>query len=682
MTAVETGAAHGAADVAPPREPRSRAAAAVLPALVPGAAVLFLAFQAGGFYPGAYSALAALAVAALALRVVTVGRPFAGISAWSGVAAAALALLGVWMLLSASWSGSGARALIEFCRLLMYLLVLVLCGSLAPRGTRLSWALRGTVLAIGAVCVAALITRLRVDLWRVPVSLDVGRLDYPVTYWNGLGMLAGVGLVLALHLSASSREPIAVRVLAAAVPPVAATTVYLTLSRGGIAATAIALVVYLLLGFTRCTPAALLAAVPACLLAVRKAYDATELVSPRFASPAGMAEGHAVAKTVLLAVALGVVLRAVGVGLDWLLARAPGPERLPRGARWGAVGAALVVAIAIALAAGAPGYADRQVHNFLSSSPQPASTDVRDRLKVFNNNGRVTHWKVAYHAFKASPLHGSGAGTFENLWSVRRPGPLHVLDAHSLYIEALGEMGVVGFGLIVLTIGTLLVGLAWRLRGPDRAGAAAVLAASTAWAVHAGVDWDWELTAVSVWMFGLAAIALAPVAPRRRAAAPVPAAKPPRRGLSRPLRVPIAIGLLVLALAPFQLWRSEKHLVAAQGAFGRGDCPTTISESLSSLSAVGARPQPWQLIAYCDVRLGQPVLAQQAAQAAVNRDPQDWAYHYSQALVRGALGQDPRPAAAAALRLNPLEDKAQAAVKAFKTGRKKLWVSRARKLPL
>jgi hypothetical protein len=158
--------------------------------------------------------------------------------------------------------------------------------------------------------------------------------------------------------------------------------------------------------------------------------------------------------------------------------------------------------------------------------------------------------------------------------------------------------------------------------------------------------------------------------------------KPPRLGLSRPLRVPIAIGLLVLALAPFQLWRSEKHLVAAQGAFGRGDCPTTISESLSSLSAVGARPQPWQLIAYCDVRLGQPVLAQQAAQAAVNRDPQDWAYHYGQALVRGALGQDPRAAAAAALRLNPLDQNAQAAVKAFKTPRKKLWVSRARKLPL
>ncbi|MEA2310585.1 MAG: hypothetical protein QOE28_553 [Solirubrobacteraceae bacterium] len=658
--------------VAPEREARARAAVAVLPAVLPAAAVLFLAFQAGGFYPGAYAAFAALLAAALAVRVVTVGRPFAGISPWTGMAGAALALLGVWMLLSASWSDSGARALIEFCRLLMYLLVLVLCGSLAPRGTRLAWALRWAVLAIGAVCVAALLTRLRIDIYRAPASLDVGRLDYPVTYWNGLGMLAGIGLVLALHLSASSREPIVVRVLAAAVPPIAATTVYLTLSRGGIATTAIALAVYLLLGFTRCTPAALLAAVPACLLVVRKAYDAAELVSPRFASAAGQAQGHAVARTLVLAVALAVALRALGVGLDWVLARAPGPERLPRPARWGAVAGAALVVVVVAVALGAPGYADHQIHNFLSSSPQPATSDVRDRLRVFNNNGRVTHWKVAYHAFKASPFHGSGAGTFENLWSEHRPNNSHVLDAHSLYIEALGEMGVVGFVLIVLAIGTLLVGLAWRLRGPDRAGAAAVLAASTAWAVHAGVDWDWELTAVSVWMFGLAAIALAPVAPR----------VPLRRGMSRPLRVPAAIGLLVLGLAPFQLWRSEKHLIAAQGAFGRGDCPTTISESLSALSAVGARPQPWQLISYCDVRLGQPVLAQQAAQAAVNRDPDDWAYHYSQALIRGALGQDPRAAAATALRLNPLDPQAQAAVKAFKTPRKKLWVSRARKLPL
>jgi len=72
----------------------------------------------------------------------------------------------------------------------------------------------------------------------------LSRLDYPITYWNALGMLAGVGAVLGLHLSASDWEPWPVRVLAAALPPVAACTVYFTLSRGGIAATAVGLVAY------------------------------------------------------------------------------------------------------------------------------------------------------------------------------------------------------------------------------------------------------------------------------------------------------------------------------------------------------------------------------------------------------------------------------------------------------
>src|SRR3954452_20552978 len=115
---------------------RLLAALAVPPALLPGAAVVFLAFQAGGFFPESYGALGALLALALALRIVTVGRPFAGLSVWSAVAAGALALLGVWMLVSAQWSDSGARALTEFVRLLMYLLMLLVCAALAPREHR------------------------------------------------------------------------------------------------------------------------------------------------------------------------------------------------------------------------------------------------------------------------------------------------------------------------------------------------------------------------------------------------------------------------------------------------------------------------------------------------------------------------------------------------------------------
>ena len=79
---------------------------------------------------------------------------------------------------------------------------------------------------------------------------------------------------------------------------------------------------------------------------------------------------------------------------------------------------------------------------------------------------------------------------------------------------------MVGLALLLTALGALLAGLAWRLGGEDRPGVAAVLAAATAWAVHAGVDWDWELTAVSVWVFGLAGLALVRRRRPRRDAGP------------------------------------------------------------------------------------------------------------------------------------------------------------------
>jgi O-antigen ligase len=649
---------------------RLRGALAVAPALLPGACVLLLAFQAGGFYPSSWAPLAAVGAVALAVRVATVEHPFAGFSAWSAVAVAALALFGAWILLSAQWSDAPGRAVVEFGRLLAYLVVFALCASLVPREHRLSWAIRGVAVAIAAICVAALVTRLRPDLWEA-TGIAANRLDFPITYWNGLGMLAGAGLVLALHLTASDREPWWVRVLAAAVPPVAACTIYFTLSRGGIIATAVGVAAYLLLGFSRATPGALLALVPPCIVALSHAYDADVLVSVEYASPVGMAEGREMVRVLAIAVAAAVALRAVALLVDRLLAGAPGPDRLPLPARFGLVVAGLAAAVVVALAAGAPAWANDQVDAFLDASPAPpTSRDVRDRLTVFNNNGRVDHWNISLDDWREARWQGSGAGTFQNSWNEHRPLPAQVLDAHSLYIETLGELGLVGFALLLIALIALLAGLASRLRGPERTAAAAVLAASLTWAVHAGVDWDWELVAVSIWVFGLAGIALAPRAPATR------------RPMPRLLRLIVALGCLALALSPAALWRSQDKLETALTAFRAGDCPRTIDAALDSLRAVGARAEAWELIAYCDVRLGQEKLAVGAAEAAVRRDPGDWEYHYALAIVRGATRQDPRPAAAEALRLNPMQPEAQDAVKAFRTKSRAQWERRARRLKL
>ena len=331
--------------------------------------------------------------------------------------------------------------------------------------------------------------------------------------------------------------------------------------------------------------------------------------------------------------------------------------------------AALVAgAVIVALALGAVGYADRQIDNFLDAAP--AAAETRSRLLAFNNNGRVDHWNVALDAWRADRWHGNGAGTYQNLWNRDRQVDFQVLDAHSLYFEVMGELGTVGLVVLVIALLAIVGGLVARMRGPDRIGAAAVLAAALAWLVHAGVDWDWELTAVSVWLFGLAGIALAP------------AGTPRRRAMPRLLRLVVALGILFLALSPFNLWRSQTQLGRAATAFEKGDCPTAVDRALDSLSAVSVRAEPWELIAYCDVQLGQPKLAIGAAEAAVRRDPDNWEYHYALALVRGADRQDPRAEAAEALRLNPLQQEAIDAVKAFKTRKPAVWERRARRLPL
>jgi hypothetical protein len=636
---------------------------------LPGLLVVVLAFDAGGFFPGSWAPLAAVLAIALGVRVAAVDQPFAGISRWTGVALAALSLLGVWTLVSASWSHAPGRATVEFVRLLAYGLVLAICASLAPRPARLAWGIRGVAVAIAAVCVAGLTTRLRPDVWS-ETGLLAARLDFPVTYWNGLGILAGAGTILALHLSASSREPWPARVLAAGLVPITACTVYLTLSRGGIGATVIGLAVYLVCGFSRATPGALLAIAPPAAVALTKTYGAELLVSDDYAGAAGRAEGRGVLTVLAIAVGAAICLRAMALLLDRVMGRAPSLGRLSVAARAGMAVAAVAILVAAGVVAGAPAFAERQIDRFAESASTPTGNEIRERLTSVSANGRIGHWEVALDAWQEEKLHGTGAGTYQNEWNARRESVFQVLDAHSVYIETLSELGVVGLALLLLALGSLIVGLGRRLFGDDRPAVAAVLAAVTAWAVHAGVDWDWELTSVSVWVFGLSGLALVRETPRSHGGPP------------RLLRLVVALACLVLALYPAALWRSQVHLEEAATAFARGDCRKTIDAALDSLGSIGARAEPWELIAYCDVRLGQPKLAIDAAEAAVQRDPDNWEYRYALALVQGSAREDPRPAAAEALRLNPKQPEAVDAVKAFRTDRPSVWERRARRLPL
>jgi O-antigen ligase len=148
-------------------------------------------------------------------------------------------------------------------------------------------------------------------------------------------------------------------------------------------------------------------------------------------------------------------------------------RRLPR-AVTGAFAAAAAAAVALVTAASL-----HQEHNVLAG--------------LFGAN-RPHYWHVAWHEVELNPVLGSGAGTFERYWLLYRPIGSFARDAHSLYLETLAELGPIGLVLLLAALGLPLLVLRGR-RDPLLATAAA---GYVAYLIHTGVDWDWELPAVTL----------------------------------------------------------------------------------------------------------------------------------------------------------------------------------------
>jgi O-antigen ligase len=611
---------------------------------LPGALTVYLSFNAGGFFAGTPAVVATFLAGVLAVRTVAARRPFEGASGPLAVAATALALFAIWTLLSASWSDAPGRALIEFDRALLYLLVLLLFGLTGRDERWLGWAVRGLALGIVAVSAASLITRLAPDVWEVAPNIQNDRLSYPLTYWNGLGMLAAVGFVLCVHLTCSVREARAIRLVGAAALPPLATVVLLTYSRGAILAGLIALVAYLVLGRPRAVVSGLVAGLPPTAVAVVTAYQAKLLSEANVPVERAADEGHDVAAVLIACMVAAALIRALLLRLD---GRVPGLGlgRLSLPVRIAAGVAALAVAVAVFTAAGGAGYADRLYDRFLEGNAVSAESDAtRERLTDPGNNGRLDHWRVALEAFADEPLHGDGGGTYRLIWEERRDTPYTVNEGHSLYLEALAEYGIVGALLLVVAIIAILAGAAARIRGAERALYAAVFAVSLGWALHAGVDWAWEMPAVTAWVFALGGMVLARP----------PGAREVR--LRRPgfvWRLPVVLGLAALAVTPVLMAVSQLHLNDAAQAFRSYDCRPAVDSSLSSISALDVRPEPYELLGYCNAALGDPRLGAEALERAVDRDPNNWELHYALAVVRASGGLDPLPEIRRALRLNP-----------------------------
>ena len=197
--------------------------------------------------------------------------------------------------------------------------------------------------------------------------------------------------------------------------------------------------------------------------------------------------GLIVAAVIVLAVALALTASrgawlALGCGLVGLAVL--WPRRKPRrlGRRWLAIGAAACIVLAVLLAL----------------APKP-SVGVRS-----------SYWRAAISDARAHPLAGSGAGSFDDYWTRHRTVDVGVQDAHSLYLETLAELGLVGLVLLVGALVPPLIAVGATRSDPNVAIAAA---GYIAFLVHAGLDWDWEMPATTLTGLACAAALLAAARP-------------------------------------------------------------------------------------------------------------------------------------------------------------------------
>ena len=170
--------------------------------------------------------------------------------------------------------------------------------------------------------------------------------------------------------------------------------------------------------------------------------------------------------------------------------------------------------------------------------------------------------------------------------------------------------------------------------------------AGSVWALHAAVDWDWEMPATTAWIFALTGAGLA--APR--------AVDGWRDRTNLAPRIAAIVILVAVAIPSALLAASETQLSGSIEAVAVNDCPRAVAAAKKANSPLGLRAYGYEVEGYCAAARGRGVEAMEAMQKAVDVDPDNWEPHYGLAIVRAAAGMDPGPAARRAEQLNPREE--------------------------
>jgi hypothetical protein len=592
--------------------------------------LVIIAAENGGYYPTTWN-WTAIVIAWVAAAVLCV-RDAVRLSRLELVTIGALFAVVGWVALSGLWTDSLPSTVREVERDVLYPVGVLAAAAVFGRSS--ARRLLGAVLAaITLVSWYALATRIFPDRAGTFDSIAGYRLFRPLGYWNALGIFAAMGMLLALAFAARGRH-LGTRLVASAALVILAPTVYFTYSRGAWIALAIGLVTAIALDARRLqliTTTLVVAAAPtAAVLIASQLRGLTHLNS---SLARATHDGHRLALVLL-------VLAVVGAALMWAQSRLETSFSPPPAIRRAYV-AALVLALAAAFSVvvaryGSPEAIARKAWNQLSNPvAKIEGTNLNSRLFSLSG-GRTIVWHHAWHDARAHPVLGSGAGTYEFWYLRHRTDGSKVRDAHTLYLEMLAEVGPIGLALLLVALLTPLVAAARARRRPMTAIA---VGAYVAFLVHAGVDWDWEVTAVT--LAGLLCGVALLIAARREEK--ILRLGRPRYALVAPA-VAVALFSIVGLLGNVPASSAGKAIRAGNWADARSEARKAIR--WAPWSADG-----WRRLGQSEVGSGQLAPAVRDLRTAIRRDPQNWDRWFDLALA--TRGAEQHQALERALELNP-----------------------------
>jgi O-antigen ligase len=609
--------------------PSLSASVAALVGFVP---VVGLAGAQGGFFPSAWgwASLPLFLLAAVALAL----RERIWLSRGEQVFIGLLAAFTAWILLSAVWSVAPAESVLETQRSLVY--VAAVSAALIISRSRYVWEFLGGVLAaISAIAVFSLATRVLPDRVGAYDSSDVYRLAQPIGYWNALALYTGIGALLALCFTARGRSPIS-RGACAALLLVLLPTLYFAYGRAAWIALALGLAAALAVDPRRLQLAAVLLAVgPAPAVGLLVASRQKGLTHSGASFGSAVHDGHRLA---LLLLALAGLNAAIAVAFALTERRVqPGP----RTRRVFAVSLALVLAaalISVFARYGGPVSLAEKGYRAFKAPPSAGVVDLNRRLLSFSGNGREELWRLAWEDAKEYRLLGAGSGTYERYFLAHQPaGVSRVRDAHSLYIETLAELGPFGLALLLAALLLPLSLLAPARGHPLIPGA---VGGYVAYLIHTGVDWDWELPAVTLaGLFCGTAILLA-----GRSTRPSFSLAPSVRWTAVVLIVVVCAGAAVGLAGNTALSRSDS-------ARRQQDWVDAAEKAHLARSWMPWSPAPWEALGRAQLGAGRIRAARLSFRKAISFDQTDWELWYY--LASASTGDARRSALRQAARLFP-----------------------------